>query len=370
MSDHDHPYSIAMSMQYMAIELEIGNDQRYGTFDIRGIKGTFPTQAITSTNLNQRKSALQSSKLSPETKAAFKKLDFGTKIVERIEFDPHRLVNSPDYRKSMIKNASKMIGDHPGYLFLFTLQGIKSHRGGIGPFQFTRNNNRILIDFQLECGFDLIRVFFNSGQNVDDHAYYRKLVPDKRFLACLDENMVNRYFKTVYRDCLEKGDEMISFFGRKPSSKTSKHNMFNFTFLRSQKYDKMIRVVSSIQKSTDGLVNSLLYKWYEMDVISFMTNKGDPHYRGFVPKALDMWKYNPLLQNTKLRCVITNQNLFDATKEFGSIENSVGGAYDRFYNGSTVPISVHDIVRLNQQLSTLHEQYTQKQLRKILGDRI
>ena len=94
-----------------------------------------------------------------------------------------------------------------------------------------------------------------------------------------------------------------------------------------------------------------------MDAMSFMTKRGNPNYRNFVPKALHKWKYRPLLPDTSLRCVITNQNLFDAAREFRFVGKSSDGGYNASYDGSTIPISVHDVVRLNQQLPTLHEQY-------------
>jgi hypothetical protein len=339
----------------MITSLEHKNGNRYGTFSICGIEGTFPTQSITSTNLNHRTSYFEN-----------KQFDFKTNIVEVIEFFPKKLVNDSEYREKRQKIISKMIDDNPNYLFLFTLKGAratkyKSDSGHeIIPFKFTKTNNEALIKFQKECGFPLIKVFFKLAKHIADSEYYRTLIPKGKFVASLDENMSHNSFKTLYNECIAKEDEVISFFGRIPSkSKKQIHNQLNFTFLANHPNDKILRLVSFTSKAVDSAVLSLLYNYFGLDTYSFMTRRGPQDIDDYEMKVLDGFFYKPLHKNTTLICPITGKNLYESFKDF-----------EQKFDKSSIPVTTHDIVRLNEQFEKLSEQYTREEIKEILGDRI
>lgn len=288
------------------------------------------------------------------------------KIVEIIEFFPKKLVTDSAYRKNRLKTVSKMINDYPEYLFLFAVKGAravsyKSQSGDkISPFKFTKTNNELLIDFQTKCGFPLITVFFKLARSIKDSEYYRSLIPNVKFVASIDENMSHNSFRTIYQECLEKGNEVISFFGRVPSkSKKQIHNQLNFGFLANRPNDKILRLVSLTSKARDSAVLSLIYNWFGLDSYSFMTRRGRQDIDEYEMRVLDGFFYKPLEKDTKLVCPITGKNLYQSSKDF-----------EKKYDKSSIPVTTHDIVRLNEQFEVLHKQYTREEIQEILGDRI
>ena len=76
----------------MTVNIEQQNGMRYGSFNILGIQGNVPQQAITSTNLNHAKDSGNPN------------FNFKTNILKIIEFDPMKLTNDEDYKKTRIKN--------------------------------------------------------------------------------------------------------------------------------------------------------------------------------------------------------------------------------------------------------------------------
>lgn len=342
-------------MEIMITSLEHKNGNRYGTFSICGITGTFPSQSITSTNLNHRSLYFEN-----------KQFDFKTKIVEIIEFKPKKLVNDSEYRETRIKKVSTMINENPEYLFLFTLKGAratkyKSKSGhDIIPFKFTKSNNESLIEFQKKCGFQLIKVFFKLAKSIEDSEYYRTLIPKGMFVASLDESMPYNSFKTLYNECIIQEDQVISFFGRIPSkSKKQIHNRLNFGFLAAHPNDKILRLASFTSKAKDGVVLSLMYNYFGLDAYSFMTRRGPQDVDEYEMKVLDGFFYKPLKKDTTLICSITGKNLYESSKYF-----------EKKFNKSSIPVTTHDIVRLNEQFEVLPEQYTRVEIQEILGDRI
>ncbi|CAD6368616.1 hypothetical protein NMT12_120104 [metagenome] len=338
----------------MTISVNHENGIRHGTFSINGIEGIFPTQAITSTNLNHR-SYFENPKF-----------NFKTKVVEIIEFFPKKLVNDSEYRTKRSKIVSKMIKDNPNYLFLFTVKGARAvsytSKSGtkISPFKFTKDNNESLIDFQKECEFPLIKVFFKRAGSIKDSEYFRNLIPKAKFVASIDENMSHNSFRTLYQECISKGDEIVSFFGRIPSkSKKQIHNQLNFAFLASRPSDKILRFASFTSKALDSAVLSLIYNWFSLDAYSFMTRRGSQDIPEYEMRALDGFYYKPLLKDTTLVCPITGKNLYESSKDF-----------EKKYGKSSIPVTTHDIVRLNEQFEVLHEQYTREEIQEILADRI
>ena len=172
--------------------------------------------------------------------------------------------------------------------------------------------------------------------------------------------MSHNAFRTLYLECINKGDEIISFFGRKPStSKKQIHNQLNFTFIAGRPNDKILRLTSFTSKAVDSAVSSLIYNWYSLDVYSFMTRRGNQDIDEYEMRVLDGFYYKPLLKNTNLVCPITGKNLYQSSKDF-----------ERKFDKSSIPVTTHDIVRLNEQFEVLHEKYSREEIQEILGDRI
>ena len=339
----------------MTVSIDHKNSNRCGTFKINGIEGTFPTQSITSTNLNHRDDYFDD-----------KQFNFKTNIVEIIEFNPRKLINDSEYRESRSKTISKMIDENSNYLCLFTLSGARASRyknksgHKIIPFEFTRANNESLIKFQKECGFPLIKVFFKLPEDIEGSEYYRTLIPKDRFVASLDENMDHDSFRTLYQECIAKQDQIISFFGRVPSkNKKQFNNQSNFAFLAAHPDDQILRLASFIKKSVPDVVSSLVYNYFGIDAYSFMTRRGRQNIPDYQMKALNGFFYKSLEKDTTLICPITEKNLYESSKYF---ENE--------YNKSSIPVTTHDIVRLNEQFEKLPEQYTREEIQEILGDRV
>jgi len=328
----------------MTVNVQNKNGIRYGNFDINGIKGYFPRQAITSTNLNHVKDAGKSN------------FDFKTNILEIVEFYPDRLIAEPEYKEKRIKTISKIIQNNADKLCLFTLKGVRD------DFKITKHRNEFLIKFQIKCGFKLIKAFFRHVRNaLENSTYYRNMIPKgSSFVSALDENLPHFTFRSLYLDCYEKGDEIISFLGREPSKQNSKNlkNKLNFQFILRRKDDKIIRLTSFTRKSIDGFASSYVYNLFGLDVYSFMTRLGDQDIPEIKLKALNGFKYEILSENTTLICVLTGMNLYHFSKKFESeIEKS------------SLPVSVHAIATLNNEFEILHEKYTREQLEKIIGNR-
>ena len=328
----------------LTISIKVDNGIRHGTFEIAGIKGEFPVQAVTSTNLNHA------------IRTKFAPFNFKTSIAESVEFELQKLVDDLQYRERRRKKIAKMIREHPEYLFLFTGNSIKG-----STFKFTRENNRALVDFQMTCGFKLIKVFFNRVRGImDDYEYFRRLVPDRRFVATVDENVNPIHFSSIYEDSIRRGDELISFFGRRPritSSKKITSAHLNLIFLENREGDKILRLSSGTPKSINGVVSSVAYCLSGIDTFAFATRRGSPNVAEYKLMALDEFYYMQLLSNTKLVCVITGKNLYESSRQF-----------QRKYKSSSIPVSTHDIVRLNEKLRHLHE-LRPEQLESIISKR-
>jgi len=336
----------------MTVIVNTHNGMRYGSFNIHGIKGNFPLQAITSTNLNHAKEFEKSD------------FDFKTNIVEIVEFKPKKLLSDSSYREKRRKIVSEIIEQNPDKLFLFTLKGARATsyktKSGVKvpPFKFTRSTNESLIDFQIESGFKLIKAFFKNLRNAKDLQYFRSKIPKEcSFVAALDENLSHATFRKLYLECYAKKDEIIAFFGRKLGKKNSKkiHNRLNFEFISHRKDDQIIRLTSFAPKSINGVVSSLVYNFFRLDVYSFMTRRGNQDIPDFELKALNGFIYEILQKDTKLICPITGKNLYASSKEFKA---KLGK--------SSLPVSVHDIVRLNEIFAILHEKYSRKQIEELL----
>lgn len=320
----------------MSVTVRNKNGIRFGEFEIHGIKGYFPRQAITTTNLNHSK----------YLRTPY--LDFKTSVLEIIEKNPLDLVSDRDYRKRRIKAVSKVLEDNADKLCLLVLRGIRNSA------KITKPRNESIIDFQIECGFKLIKVFFPSARNALQYAReYRKRIPhDRSVVFVLDENLEHSVFRDLYMDALNHNDEIIGFAGREPS-RTDYDNKLNFQFVASREKDGIIRLASFVKKSFGGVVGSLVYHAFGFDLYSFMTRFGNPNSLPYEMKALAGFRYEPLVAGTEKTCVVTGMNLFHSSKRFEG------------QNKSSLPVSVHDIVRLNEEFEQLHENYTRDRLRAI-----
>jgi hypothetical protein len=327
-----------------AIKVHDTNGIRHGSFEIHGIKGHFPIVVITSTNLNHLKDA---KKLNFD-------FDFKVNIIEIIEFDLAKLLIDSAYEKRQIKKISKIITNNPNKLFLFTIKGAR------GDFKLTEQVNEFLIDFQIKCGFALIRVFFTYARKAwETYQKLRKLIPkNASFVACLDEDLPEHIFKLLYLNCYAKKDPIISFIGREPSKQNGKNvdNKTNFQFILKRKNDKILRLTSFIPKAFNDISSPFVYHLFGFDAYSLMTRQGNQNISKVDIKAIHKFKYKLLFPNTKLVCALTGQNLYTSSQMFKTKIKK-----------SSLPVSVHAIAELNKIFETLPKNYTREKLEKIVG---
>jgi len=327
----------------MITDIKIKNGLRQLSFDLNGINGNSPQQAIVYANVGHAKDAKQ-----PD-------FDFGTIFLEIQEYKGKMLLEDRFYRKEQVKKFAKKIKNNPNKTLLFVINGSKS------SLKFSRKANKILIDFQIKCGFKFVKAFMKYSTNaLDDYRYYRSLVPKKcKFVAQIDENINHNIFRQIYLDCYKKNDDLICFFGRKPS-RTQRHSRFNFNFIRRNREDKILRFSSSTAKANEGVASSLVYYYYGFDIFSILARTWNPNMpEDLELEALNGIVFESLTKHTKLICPLTNQNLYDSSKYFKEKKNR-----------ESLPVSVHTVYSLNQTLKDLHKIFSSDDLKEILADRI
>jgi len=324
----------------MSVSVKQKNGIRHGTYNIMGVSGSFPNQAITSTNLNHAKFLGSSS------------FDFKTKFLEIVERYPNQIILDKDYRNRRQKIISKIINQNPDKLCTLVISGAKS-------MSIPKDKNISLIEFQKECGFKLIKAFFKTTRNtLENFREYIKLIPkDSKIVPVLDENLDNSIFKALYSNALSRGLEIIGFFGREPKP-TNEDNKLNLQYISSREGDQVIRLVSSIKKSFGGIVSSLTYQIYGFDVYSFITRFGNPNIPVVELKALNGFYFEPLTYTSGLTCVVTKKNLRTAANQYLKEKRS------------SVPVSIHDIRKLNEEFAKFPEKYSKEQLEKIVKEKI
>ena len=306
-----------------------------------GVTGRFPVQAITSTNLNH------------STFLRVPNFNFRTKFLEIIVQYPKRVLSSPTHRQERINDISEIIQQNPDKLCLALIHGSKT------ALDMTLEQNLSFIQFQIDCGFKLIKVFFKDGVNaLTNLQEYRSSIPDGRKLVMvLDENLEHVTFRELYLNAIDHGDEIIGFLGREPD-RNDDENRQNFQFISSRENDKIIRLVTSISKSFGGIVGSLVYNWFGFDVYTFLPKFGPPNPKASELKALNVFSFQPLRSNSNLTCVVRGTNLYNSSR-LSALENR-----------SSVPVSVHDIVRLNMQLEALQDNYTRQLIEIIVRNSV
>ena len=322
----------------LAVRIHVEDNLRYGSFKILDITGKVPLQIMTSLNLEHANDADHPN------------FNFNTNILEITEMDPSRLDNEA-YQNKRIGEIKQIIKDHPDKLCFLGIKGLKSN------FRINKERNEFLIQFQIDCGFKLIHVYFKNIKNAkDDLIYFRNSVQSKKkyFVACVDEKLPTTTFESLYSNCLESKDEIISFFGRRPNSE----NIDNFNFIKTRINDNILRFSLSISKSNQDMANSIMYNVLGFDCFSFSRRiPTDIGFGGLV--ALNGLYFDTLTKDTELVCVLTGENLYDSTQRFKKHQNS-----------EYLPIYIHDMVRLNQLLKELHVIYTNKELVKLFGYRL
>lgn len=315
----------------MTVDISVKDRLRYGTYTINGINGTVPIQAITSVNLQHAKDA------------NVLDFDFGTNILEIIESEPQRLIDYPEYKKEEIIKIKQYIKDNPDKICLLAIKGIKSN------FKISNSENEFLIKFQIECGFQLIKVFFRPNKKIKKNMdEFRKMIVAKKktFVACIDEKFKPKIFESLYLECIDNKDDIVSFFGRKLNENTAS----NFTLLIARNGDKIIRLSSMIFKTNNNMTNSVSRYLLGFDCYSFL-QKDLSNVKYYRLVALEGFYFNTLKKDTPLICVLTKENLFTSSDRFSKNKQS-----------PYLPIHIHDIVRLNELFKTLHIKYTRKKL--------
>jgi len=147
--------------------------------------------------------------------------------------------------------------------------------------------------------------------------------------------------------------------GREPSKKNSLNlkNKLNFQFISRRSNDQLIRLTSFTPKSIDNVASAYVYNLFGFDVYSSLTRRGNQNIPQRELRALNGFKFEPLVPNTSLICVLTGENLYKSSKNF-----------ERKIAKSSLPLSVHAIVKLNETLEILHEKYTRLELEQIIGN--
>ncbi|TAL48056.1 hypothetical protein EPN87_01550 [archaeon] len=177
-------------------------------------------------------------------------------------------------------------------------------------------------------------------------------------VVVLDLNLSHDVFVLLYENEIRHGSEIVGFLGRE-LSRSNVDNQANFNFIASRQDDKILRAVVAVSKNNDGMINSIVYRYFGFDVYAFLTRYGNSNAPQPIIVALRDFHLVPLDSNRDLRCVLTDRSLYDSSIDFG-----------RRMDKSTLPVSVHDIVRLNQEFEDLHDRMTRQQLEILLGDRI
>ena len=323
----------------LTVVIKDRNGMRFGTWQIDSKEGTVPTQAITSRNLEQAILADE-----PD-------FDFGTKILQITEMEPERL-NNKTYRQERVNIIRQSIKDNSDMLCLLAVRGIRSN------FRINKAVNEMLIQFQIDCGFKLIQVFFNYVTDaINDLRDFRNAIESKKkiFVACLDEKLDSNLFKSLYLECIERHDDIVSFYGRRPNKKNAR----NFGLIFSRKNDNVIRLSSFISKNNNNMINSVARHLLGFDCFSFLERVPSETEFGYGLMALDKFYLNTLRKDTPLTCALTGENLYTSSQKFKKNQES-----------EYLPIYIHDIVRLNELFETLHKKYTYKELSKLFVGRM
>jgi hypothetical protein len=324
----------------MTVNVSQRNGIRFGTFDIGGIQGRFPVQAITSTNLNHARDM------------GIPNFNFRTNILEIVERSPNRILQDDAYRRRRIRAISEIMNQNPDKLCLLVL-----HRGR--TIRIDRDANLVFIQFQIDCGFKIIKAFFKHGRNAlhNLNEYRRSLPQDRSLMIVLDETFSPVIFQALYLNAYNHGDQMIGFLGREP--KRDNNNIrLNLLFLKSRNNDKIIRLVSFTNKGFRGIVSSLIFHLFGFDVYSFWTRFGNQNRSPTELNVLNEFSYQPLTQTSNFVCAVTGTSLYTSSRRMEA------------QGKSSVPVSIHNIVRLNQLFEVIQDRYTRSQLELMAGSRV
>ncbi len=322
----------------MVVNVRDRNGIRYGDFEIHGIKERFPVQAITSTNLNHAKIMEESD------------FNFRTNFLEIIDVNPEQIVTDPDYRMRSISRISNIIQQNPDRLCLFVPNRART-------MKINKNVNLVLIQFQIECGFKIIKAFFKHTRHALQNLYeYRSLIPQGRSLMIvIDEGLSPIVFQQLYLNAYNNGDEIVGFLGREPS-KNNNNIRLNLGFIKTRNKDKIIRLVSFTNKKFGNIVSSLVFHLFGFDVYSFWTRRGNPNKPLTELSVLNGFSFQPLTNASNFVCVITGISLYESARRLAVDEKS------------SVPISIYNIRKLNELFEVLQDRFTRPELELIAGD--
>lgn len=324
---------------HLVVNVRDRNGIRYGDFEIHGIKEHFPIQIITSSNLGHAKDM------------RVPNFDFHTNILEIHVPSRKKLLENPVYREEQMNRISRIIQHNPEKLCMFVLGGIRSEK-------ISKDANLYLIQFQIDCGFKIIKVFLQYNRHASETAIeYRNLIPENRTLMyVLDEKLNPIVFEKLYLSAYENyKDEIIGFIGREPKIQNNNIRL-NLLFIKNRDNDKIIRLVSFTKKWIGGISSSLIFHLFGFDLYSFWTKSWRK-----VPieeiRVFNRFSSQFLTSNSNFVCVVTGNSLYDSSVTMDAVGKSF------------VPTSIHNIVRLNESFETLEQVYTRPQLELIAGNR-
>lgn len=328
-------------IENFGIEVHTKNGLRYGTFEIGNIKGGFPRQAITTTNLNHLYVAKNIG------------IDYKTKVLEIfLRGDLNRLKEKEEYEQLKSK-IGKIVEKNKDKICLLLPSAARTKT-------FTKEINEALVKFQIDCGFKFVKVFFKNNTKATEYLDYfkKQMTVGKYLVPVLDENLKPEVFKELYLNSLGK-TPLICFLGR-AISKKNLDNQRNYLFIRSRITDNIIRIVSDITKTIkNDIVKSLLYNWLGYDIASFTTRIGTYKFEKSELRIIKGFTYVPLSKNKDALCTLVQGNKLIQTV----------GTYEKL-NRESIPCSIYSIIQLNTEYENLFEKLTSEEIKKLLEEEI
>lgn len=323
------------------VKVKNKNGQRYGMFNFDGIKGDFPKQAITTTNLNHL------------TAEEGSRIDYKTKFLELFLRSDLIKLKDKNYFNKQACRLNGLIKKNKDKICLLLPSGAKGKK-------FDKATNLLLIELQLQAGFGFIKVFFKTNRKAKENLndYLVAIPKGKLLVPVLDENLKPETFREIYELMLDK-TPLMGFFGR-DVSKTNIDNKRNYLYIRSRKSDDIIRIVSDITKKTkSGVVKSLVYYWLGYDIFSFTTRTWTYFVEEQDLKIIKNLHYQRLSDNVDLPCKLRDKNkLIETVEEYRKTKRQ------------SIPCSIFSMIQLNTELESISDRMTEEELKELISEEI
>ncbi len=319
---------------------------RHGTYTIYSVSGTIPEQGITTTNLNH---------LGKLNTAQRRRIRYNTKFIEIIYDSDLSMLENKEWlstEAAMLKRKREAImADYPNAICLIFLKSAKT-------ITINRKINKLFIKLQKAAGFTFIKVFMKYEKDAleDLEIFLNLLAPNTHLLPMLDESLLSQTFSRLYEKCLRKQLPIVGFLGRELSDKNPTIND-NYRYIRGRPKDKVIRLVSDIDKKQHGIVKSYIYKWLGYDVFIWKTRIGSYSTSDDLEVVRNR-HYVKLSENPDIVCPITGGRIVDTVEDFRRREQE------------TIPLSIKSILEVIEDIHGLSQKMTEKQLEEMISAEI